>query len=169
MRWTTLVKNIIIIRRTFCFASEISNQLLSSMLVVVFQSSLLISSLIDLSSGLLFYLFLYELQKLSHTFCPPRVDRDQMSKQINILHILILNVDLTSFYEWERLQSDMYFEINPTHFARDFLVKFEHSWKQMCFLIDVFFIMFKEQVALLWSVEEDLKQSWEREREGKWS
>ena len=54
MRWTTLVKIIIIIRRTFCFASEISNQLLSSVLVVVFQSSLLISSLIDLSSGLLF-------------------------------------------------------------------------------------------------------------------
>ena len=43
----------------------------------------------------------------------------------------------------------MYFEINPTHFARDFLVKLEHSRKQMCFLIDVFILMFQEQVALL--------------------
>ena len=114
MRWTTLVKiSLLFVQRSVLLLKHQTSFFhvpsVVNIVVEVLQIylNLQIPSPIDLSSGLLFYLFLYELQKLSHTFCPPRVDRDQMSKQINILHILILNVDLTSFYEWEGLQSDI--------------------------------------------------------------
>ena len=101
-----------------------------------------IPSVIDLSSGLLFYLFLYELQKSSRTFCPPRVDRDQMSKQINILHILILNVDLTNELLRMRTASIWCFEINPIHFSRELLV---NIFRKIVFSFIHFYLMLQEQ------------------------